>query len=73
MLRGTNFSAITAQTLPFSPVSYISPSAPDKMFWRAPQVDSEDVWTLIMRSDGADKGGQWLAAESIGKYNSRLG
>lgn len=64
--------AITAQSVIRSPVSYISPTAPEKLFVRAPREDSDDVWTAVISRDEDDETERWVLAESVGKWDSRF-
>lgn len=67
------FVAITAQTFPNSPVSYIPDSGEGPV--RMPREDAEDTWCLILtpsRGSGEAQA-QWVMAESVGKWDTRWG
>ncbi|CAL1714311.1 unnamed protein product [Somion occarium] len=69
------FAAFAAHSVPTSPVAYISPPPQSQSSVRAPRAESEDTWSILLRSDGADgtNGVRWILAETIGQWDARWG
>ncbi|KAI0954502.1 hypothetical protein AcW1_006379 [Taiwanofungus camphoratus] len=76
-LNQMTFLSLVGHSIPNSPVTYISPSAPFHSPLRAPRSESEDTWCLIVAKGPNDSetrtGSKWVLAETVGQWDTRWG
>ncbi|KAI0923402.1 hypothetical protein AcV5_008964 [Taiwanofungus camphoratus] len=76
-LNQMTFLSLVGHSIPNTPVTYISPSAPFHSPLRAPRSESEDTWCLIVAKGPNDSetrtGSKWVLAETVGQWDTRWG